>query len=297
MFFTDSYRALRRGERMLALRYFLISILVIAIIALPAGFYALRRFEASATFHPERAAAGGLWRVPAGAEEVWFKTADGVRLYGWLFHSPNRPADASVIYFHGNGGNLSYCDWVGAELASRGLDVLIFDYRGYGRSEGEPVGERELYADADAAYDFLTKERGVAPRKLILYGQSLGTAAAIDVASRRECGALVAESGLSSAADMAGAIMPWLPRFVRGLTKNKLDSVSKIARVSCPVLVVHGSRDELIPAEQGRRLFDAARGPKQLKIIEGAGHNDLSAVGGGEYFDSLADFARGSVKP
>lgn len=295
MFFTDSYRALRRGERMLALRYFLISILVIAVVALPAGFYMLRRFEASAMFHPERAAIGGLWRVPPGAEEVRLKTADGVRLYGWLFHSPNRPASASVIYFHGNGGNLSYCDWVGAELSARGLDVLIFDYRGYGRSEGEPVGERELYADADAAYDFLTKERGVAPGSVVLYGQSLGTAAAIDLASRRECGALVVESGLSSAADMAGAIMPWLPRFVRGLTKNKLDSASKIARVSCPVLVVHGGRDDLIPAEQGRRLFDAAREPKHLKIIEGAGHNDLSNVGGGKYIDSLADFARGSV--
>ncbi|HEV7891840.1 MAG TPA: alpha/beta hydrolase [Pyrinomonadaceae bacterium] len=297
MFFTDSYRALRRGERMLALRYFLISILVIAVVALPAGFYMLRRFEREATFHPERAAIGGLWRVPVGAEDVRFKSADGVRLYGWLFHTQTRPASASVIYFHGNGGNLSYCDWVGAELAARGLDVLVFDYRGYGRSEGEPVGERELYADADAAYDFLTRERGVAPGSVVLYGQSLGTAAAIDLASRRECGALVVESGLSSAADMAGAIMPWLPRFVRGLTKNKLDSVGKIARVSCPVLVVHGSRDDLIPVEQGKRLFDAAREPKQLKIIEGAGHNDLSNVGGGKYIDSLADFARGSVKP
>ena len=183
MFFTDSYRALRRGERMLALRYFLISIIVIAVVALPAGFYALRRFEREATFHPERAALGGLWRVPPAAEEVWFKTSDGVRLYGWLFHSQAAPATAHVIYFHGNGGNLSYCDWVGKELAARGFDVLIFDYRGYGRSGGEPAGERELYADADAAYDFLTGERGVAPRSVVLYGQSLGTAAAIDLAS------------------------------------------------------------------------------------------------------------------
>src|ERR1700755_2161760 len=162
MFFTDAYKALRRGERMLALRYFLISILVIAIVALPAGFYMLRRFELSATFHPERAAIDGLWRVPLGAEEVWFKTADGVKLYGWLFHSQAKPASASVIYFHGNGGELKFFCLGGAQLAARGFDVLIFDYRGYGRSEGEPTGERELYADADAAYDFLTKERGVA---------------------------------------------------------------------------------------------------------------------------------------
>ena len=105
MFFTDSYRALRRGERMLALRYFLISILVIAVVALPAGYFMLRRFERSATFHPERAALGGLWRVPPGAEEVWFNTSDGVKLYGQLFHSQAKPATASVIYFHGNGGN------------------------------------------------------------------------------------------------------------------------------------------------------------------------------------------------
>jgi fermentation-respiration switch protein FrsA (DUF1100 family) len=96
---------------------------------------------------------------------------------------------------------------------------------------------------------------------------------------------------------MAGAIMPWLPRFVRGLSKNKLDSASKISHVNCPVLVAHGSRDELIPAEQGRKLFDAAPEPKQLKIIESAGHNDLSIVGGEKYIDSLADFMRGVAHP
>src|ERR1043165_1265540 len=161
MFFTDSYKALRRGERALALRYFVISILTLAIIGLPVGFLLLRRFETAVTFHPERAAFEGLWRVPQNAEEVWFKTADGVRLYGWLFHSETQPAAATVIYFHGNGGNLGYCDWVGAAPAGRGFDVLLFDYRGYGRSQGEPTDERGVYADADAAYDFVTKERGV----------------------------------------------------------------------------------------------------------------------------------------
>jgi fermentation-respiration switch protein FrsA (DUF1100 family) len=297
MFFTDAYRAFRRGERMLALRYLLISIIVIAVVALPAGFLMLRRFESSATFHPERAALNGLWRVPVGAEEVWFKTSDGLKLYGWLFHSKGRPASASVIYFHGNGGNLSYCDWVGEELAARGFDVLVFDYRGYGRSEGEPVGERELYADADAAYDFMTKERGYSARQITLYGQSLGTAAVADVAARRECGALILESGLSSSADMAAVIMPWLPRFVRGLTRNRLDTVSKLPRVKCPVLVVHGERDRVIPVAQGRKLFEAAPEPRRLIIIERAGHNDLPNVGGGKYIDSLADFVRGALRP
>jgi fermentation-respiration switch protein FrsA (DUF1100 family) len=96
---------------------------------------------------------------------------------------------------------------------------------------------------------------------------------------------------------MAALIMPWLPRFVRGLTKNKLDTVSKLPRVRCPVLVVHGGRDEIIPVAQGRRLFDAAPEPKRLIIIEGAGHNDLSNVGGEKYIDTLAEFVRGSIRP
>jgi fermentation-respiration switch protein FrsA (DUF1100 family) len=175
--------------------------------------------------------------------------------------------------------------------------VLLFDYRGYGRSGGEMSDERGLYADADAAYDFVTKGRGVPARTVVLYGQSLGTAAATDVASRRECGALVLESGLSSASDMAGEVIPWLPRFVRGLTKNKLDSVGKLPRVGCPVFVAHGERDTIIPAGQGRKLFEAAPEPKRLHMVGGAGHNDLPNVGGEKYIDSLAQFIRDSVRP
>jgi uncharacterized protein len=297
MYFSDSYKAMRRGERALAARYFVISLLVIALIGLPVGFFMLRRFEASVIFHPERASLSGVWRAPRGAEEVWFRNAEGLRLHGWFFRPAAQPAQATVVYAHGNGGNVSYCGWVGAELAARGFDVLLFDYRGYGRSEGEAAGEGGLYADAEAAYDFVTKERAVPAGRVVLYGQSLGTAAVADVAARRECGALVLESGFSSASDMAGTIMPWLPRFVRGLTKNKLDTVSKLPRVKCPVLVVHGDRDEIIPASQGRRLFDAAPEPKRLLIIEGAGHNDLSNVGGGKYIDTLAEFVRTSLRP
>ncbi len=297
MFFTDSYMALRRGDRAAALRYFVISLLVLALIGVPVGYFMFRRFESRVIFQPERAALGGVWRVPVGAEEVWFGTSDGVKLHGWLFHSDARPASATVIYFHGNGGNLSYYDWLGRELTRRGFDVLVFDYRGYGRSEGASADERGLYADADAAYDFVTKARGVEARRVVLYGQSLGTAAAADVAARRECGALVLESGLSSAADMAGEIMPWLPRFVRRLTKNKLDTAGKLARVGCPVLVAHGDRDEIIPVAQGRKLFEAAPARKRLLIVEGARHNDLSNVGGGKYIDTLAQFVRDTVRP
>ncbi len=251
----------------------------------------IRSLLGSFLYFPERAILQTPAEVGLEHEELAVDTADGERLHGWWI-SAQEPSLGHILLAHGNAGNVGDRVLHAELLRAAGFDVLLFDYRGYGRSEGDVAGERGLYADADAAYDFLTKERGVAPRDLVLYGQSLGTAAAVDLASRRECRALVVESGLSSAADMAGEIVPWLPRFVRGLTKNKLDSASKVARVVCPVLVVHGGRDEVIPTGQGLRLYEAAREPKRLKIVEGAGHNDLSMVGGGEYFDSLAEFAR-----
>lgn len=295
MFFTDSYITLRRGERRLAVRYAVISVLTLALIVLPIGFFALRRFETTATFHPERAPAGGVWRAPQGAEDVWFETADGVRLHGWFFPAKNESRRATIVYFHGNGGNVSYAGWVGEALSTRGFDVLLFDYRGYGRSGGEVAGERGLYADADAAYNYVVRGRGADPRRVVLYGQSLGSAAAADVAAREACGALVLESGPSSASDMAATILPWLPRSLHRFGKYRLDTVGKLPRVACPVFVAHGDRDEVIPVEQGHKLYAAAPEPKRLRIVEGAGHNDLTVVGGEPYLDALAAFVEDAL--
>ncbi len=297
MFFTDSYQALRRGERLLALRYAVISVLVLILIGLLVGFFMLRRFESAVIFHPERAPWSGTWNVPAGGEDVWFQVASGERLHGWYFRTAKQPAAATVIYFHGNGGNLSYVGWVGEKLSRRGFDVLLFDYRGYGRSEGEVSDERGLYEDAEAAYDFVLKERGARPERIVLHGQSLGTTAVADLAGRKKCGAIILESGLSSASDMAGVVLPWLPRFLRGVTRNKLDSVRKLPNVRCPVLVIHGESDEVIPIAQGRALYDAAPEPKKLLIVKGAGHNNLSMVGGSSYLDALSEFIEGAILP
>jgi alpha-beta hydrolase superfamily lysophospholipase len=207
----------------------------------------LRWFETAITYHPTRYAPGETWKLPAGAEEVWFAGAGGERLHGWFVRSRGRPATATVLYCHGNGGNLTNVAWVAERLAGRGLDVLVFDYRGYGRSEGEISDEWGLYADAEAAYDYLTRERGVRPERLALYGLSLGTAAAVDVAVRRECGALVLEAGLSSASAMAAVAVPWLPRWLHTLGRNRFESARKLERVRCPVLITHGTRDGTIP--------------------------------------------------
>jgi uncharacterized protein len=296
MFFTDSYQALRRGERRLALRYAMLSVLLLTLVGLPLLYFLSRRFEKSVTFHPSREPWGGEWKLPRGAEDVWFKVGDGTRLHGWFFRAAQERPAATVIFLHGNGGNLSYLGWTGESLADKGFDVLLFDYRGYGRSEGSVSDERGIYEDADAAYEYVWKVRGVAPEKIVLYGQSLGTTAAVDVAARQSCGAIILESGLSSAGDMAATIMPWLPRFARRLTQNRFDSVGKLPSVRCPVLVSHGDRDEVIPVEQGRKLYAAAPEPKRLVIVEGAGHNDLSIIGGEPYTRDLAAFIKESVR-
>ena len=271
----------------------LTALLIFAMLMLMA-FFSLRRFEAAVTFHPERYPAGPSWTLPANAEDVWMKTADGVRLHGWFIKADARPASATVIYFHGNGGNLSYVGWIGQRLAAHGFDVLLFDYRGYGRSEAEVSDEHALYLDADAAYDYVVTERGAPPDRVALYGQSLGTAAAIDLASRRTCGALVLESAFSSASDLAAVILPWLPRWAHRLARNRFESARKLAGIHRPVFITHGEPDDVIPTAQGRKLFATANEPKRLLIVPGAGHN-VAGVGGQDYIAAVAAFITGAM--
>ncbi len=272
----------------------LLTIIFTIVSVLALVFFGGRFLESMLTFHPVRYTPDEVWTLPANAEDVWFKASDNTRLHGWFFHARTHPAAATVLYFHGNGGNLSYAGWIGERLAGNSLDVLIFDYRGYGRSEGRMTNERALLADANAAYDYLLRERKVRPERLALYGQSLGTTAAIDTASREICGALVVESGLTSASDMASALLPWLPRFLHPLGRNRFDSVHKISGVRCPLLITHGDQDQLISVEQGRALFAQAPEPKELLIVRGADHA-LARFGGDEYLDRVAGFIRDAI--
>jgi fermentation-respiration switch protein FrsA (DUF1100 family) len=259
-------------------------------------FLALRWFEHAVTFHPLRYNDGAGWKQPTGAQDVWLKTTDGVRLHGWLFEAREQPAFATIIHFHGNGGNISNVGWVGERLSSRGFDVLLLDYRGYGRSEGNVDGETGLYADADAGYEYVMKARGVPPSSVVLYGQSLGTAVAVDLASRQEAAALILESGFSSSSDLASTVLPVLPRRLHFLAKNRFESKRKLSSVKCPVLVVHGDPDLTIPTEHGRMLFTAANEPKKLLIYHGAGHNVFGSLGD-EYLDRVTGFLRTAIKP
>lgn len=257
-------------------------------------FFVVRRLEFMATYHPEPYVPGPAWAVPPNGEEVWVKVKNDQRVHGWFLRATKQPAIATVLHCHGNGGNLSNVVDVAQELTKRGFDTMIFDYRGYGRSEGRLTDEWGLYADAEAIYDHLVRERGVKAEKIALYGQSLGTTAAIDLASRLPCGALIVESGLSSASDMGVVSFPWLPRQLHFLAKNRFESVRKIASVKCPALITHGTSDPVIPVEQGRKLYESARDPKRLVIVEGGDHF-LFGSAGEQFVSGMADFIRISV--
>lgn len=292
----DSY--INKQRRKLSAGRILLTISLVIIVGMILFYFGARRFERAVVFHPESYGEGARWKVPRGGEDVWFRGAGGERMHGWYVRGQGTGPKslATVIYFHGNGGNVSAVGWLGEALSERGFDVLLFDYRGYGRSEGSVRDERSIYEDAEAAYDYIVRERNVRPEQVVLYGQSLGTTAAADLAARRPCGAVILESGLSSASDMASLILPWVPVWVHRYGQNHFESAKKLERVNAPVFVAHGGRDTTIPVEQGYKLYNAAREPKQLVIIQEAGHNDLIARGGPEYLDALAGFIKSHVK-
>ena len=284
----------RRFSAILTRERLIAGSVAVAFLAL-ALFLGLRWFEHAVSFHPVQYDARKGWTQPSEASDVWFTTTDGLRLHGWFFKSRSEPAIASIIFFHGNGGNISNVGWVGERLSSKGFNVLLMDYRGYGRSEGNADGEQGLYADAEAGYQYVTKTLGVRPEGVVLFGQSLGTAVAADLASRKQCGAVILESGFSSASDLATTVLPLLPRWLHFLTRNRFESARKLSQVNCPVLITHGDPDGTIPTEHGHRLFAAANEPKKLLIFPGAGHNVFGSQGN-RYLDLVSDFIQKSLE-
>jgi len=221
-------------------------------------------------------------------EELALRTEDGVRLHGWFL--PVEGSRLSLLVCHGNAGNVSHRLDRALLLQSRlKLDVLLFDYRGYGASEGSPY-EEGTYRDARAAYRWLVA-RGIGPERVVLFGESLGSAVALQVAVEVEARALVLESPFASIPEMARAVYPFLP--VWPFVRTRYDNVAKVGRLRMPLLVLHGDRDEVVPFTQGRRVFDAAPEPKTFFAIPGASHNDTYLVGGEAYWQALRAFLEG----
>ncbi len=224
-------------------------------------------------------------------EDVNLTTGDGVRLHGWFVPAPG--ARGTLLFFHGNAGNISH-RLESIEIFHRlALDVFIIDYRGYGRSDGKP-GEQGTYDDADAAWRYLVETRGVDPARIVVFGRSLGAAIGARLAARERPGALILESPFASIESMGRRLYPFLP--VRLLNRFGYQTADYVSRIGCPVLVIHSRNDEIIPVAEGRAVYAAAREPKRWLEIRG-GHNDGFLVSGRVYLDGLESFLAGSLRP
>jgi fermentation-respiration switch protein FrsA (DUF1100 family) len=221
-------------------------------------------------------------------EEVTLVTEDGVKLHGWLIAAPaKRPQPpGTLLFFHGNAGNISHRGDSITIFTALGLDVLIIDYRGYGRSEGKPT-ERGLYADAEAAWRWLTQTRGIPPGDIIIFGRSLGGAVATQLASQTQPGALIVESGFDRLQSLAEAHYPLLSRLVP--LRYRFSAVDLIGAVRCPVLVLHSPEDQIVPFNLGERLYEAAPGPKAFVELRG-GHNEGFLSSQPRYQEALDSF-------
>jgi uncharacterized protein len=219
--------------------------------------------------------------------------AEGVRVHAWWL--PADGARLTVLMCHGNGGNISHrLDRAARIQQQLGASVLLFDYRGYGKSEGR-TDEEGTYRDARAAYRFLVATKGVDPAALVLFGESLGAAVAVQLAIEQPARALVLESPFTSIPDMARAAYPFLPP-AGPLLRTRYDTLSKVPRLRMPLLVLHGETDGIVPITQARRVFGAAPEPKRFWAIPGADHNDTYLVGGAPYWQVWREFLSGAAR-
>lgn len=219
-------------------------------------------------------------------EDVFFSTSDGVRLNGWFV--PAAGSTITMLWSHGNAGNISHRVENMKLLREKvGWNIFIYDYRGYGRSEGR-ISEQGTYRDAEAALRYLRSRSDIDAKKIVLFGRSLGAAVATDLATSEPCLALILETPFASIPEMARIAFPFVP--IGPFLKTRYDVLDKVRRIKVPLLVLHGDQDEVVPFSQGRRVFEAAPEPKQFYVIPGAHHNDTYILGGSAYFAALKNF-------
>jgi fermentation-respiration switch protein FrsA (DUF1100 family) len=240
-------------------------------------------FQSRMVFFPDRKMVGDPGDVGLDFEEVWLPSG-GRRIHCWFI--PAAAPRATVLFCHGNAGNISHRLDSIKLFNELQLSVFIFDYQGYGLSGGR-AGEGATYRDAHAAWDYLTLERGLRPDDIVLFGRSLGGAVAIELATVTEPLALIVESCFTSAVDMGTKLYPWLP--IRLVRRIRYDSLARVVDVEAPKLFVHSIDDEVVPFGMGKRLYSRAHRPKQLLKIRG-GHQDGFLAAGKLYTDTIAEF-------
>jgi fermentation-respiration switch protein FrsA (DUF1100 family) len=234
----------------------------------------------------------GITQTPEAAglpfQDVRFTSQDGCPLHGWWLPAAREPSLGHILFCHGNAGNIGDRLLEATVLTRAGFDVLLFDYRGYGRSGGRP-DEPGTYRDARAARHALLDQPGAEPARVIYIGESLGGAIALALAVESPPAGLVLQSTFTSIRAMARHHYPFIPA---ALVPDWYPSLTVIPRLRTPLLVLHGDRDEIVPLRQGQALYDAAAEPKRLHVFEACGHNDLVARCGAEYGAVIAGWAR-----
>jgi fermentation-respiration switch protein FrsA (DUF1100 family) len=235
-------------------------------------------------YYPSRSLTLTPAMVQLTYEDVNVTTGDGVAVHGW--YVPGGEAGRTVLFCHGNAGNISDRIDVIRMFHEMGYNLCLFDYRGYGKSGGVP-SEAGTYKDAEAVWEWLVKTKGVAPGAIVAYGESLGGAVAAWLAEQKKVGALILESTFTSLPDMAAQVYPFLP--ARWLCRFRYNTLARMPNIHCPVFVAHGRDDEMIPFECGRRLFAAANEPKVFFELQGT-HNDGRVLSGRKYAEALKAF-------
>jgi hypothetical protein len=224
---------------------------------------------------------------PPGVLEQSFDASDGTRLHAWLAPPPDATAPV-LVWSHGNGGNVGGRADVLLALAARDLGVLAYDYRGYGKSAGRP-NEAGLYLDAEAAWDQVVVTDGIAPGRVVCFGESLGGAVSIALATRRSCAAVIVVSTFTALGDVARQHYGTLG----ALAGRQFDSATRVAQLGVPILIAHGDQDEIVPYTLGEELFARAREPKRFVRVPGRQHNDV--FDSPPLLDAIAAFAREAV--
>lgn len=219
-------------------------------------------------------------------EDIFFRSQDGTILHGWFFPWPG--ANRTLIYFHGNAGNISHrIDKVKA-LRKIGLNIFLFDYREYGGSEGK-ASITGVKKDAYAAYQYIAKKEGVNPNHIILHGSSMGAALVAELATQEPVSAVILESAFPSLKEIAKVVYPLVPST---MVPDEFRAIDHVRALRAPLLVIHGMEDEIVPLKLGRKLWDAAPQPKRFYPLPGGHHNDLYMVGGERYLNEIEEFLR-----
>jgi len=249
-------------------------------------------FQGSLVYQPRRQleATPDQHERPMDYEDVSLTTSDGVKLHGWFVPAAPEPK-GTVLMFHGNAGNISHRLETIAIFHNLGYNAMIIDYRGYGRSEGSP-GEEGTYRDAEAAWGYLTRKRKIEADRIVLFGRSLGAAVAAWLAVEKHSAGLILESAFTSVPDRGAEMYKFLP--VRLLARINYDTLGRIGKLRCGLLVIHSTDDEIIPFHHGQKLFEAAKEPKRFQEISG-GHNNGFITSGNIYKNALAEFLAESI--